>query len=435
MSRQPRKGLSVFIMEMAMADALKDLYLDNEYEDVDGVEILNTYWNTKDVKFDAVTFDEFIRNFEKYKGEKNPHVKIDHTSQQAILKAITGEQFEEGTELPNLGFIKRMYHDGKSMFADITKVPAKLKEMIFGGKMFKAISPEATWNYRGTGDKLITALAMTNNPAQKHVLDVHMSEHSTDDTSATGAQDGTAIRFSGDILIQEGPDMAESMKDQNATAPEVKIPEAAMEKLSESILEKVKGMFSKKDETDAPAPAATPEQVVSLSEYNALQMKLVEVNKNVNSLNLALIDKDKAQKDFSERIKAIEQSTRIEKAEAICKQAILSGVPTVVVNHFKPVLLSEVGENTIKLSEKIGDKIVEADKMLVDLVKGFFEIYPNKVDFNERTATRTEEPGLDEDMQMSEINKKAAEYVAAGMTRHEALEKAGVEILAKKGRN
>ncbi len=410
---------------------LADLYLDNEYDDVDGVEVLNTFWNTKGVKFDAATFDEFIQNFEKYKGEKHPHVKIDHTSQQAVLKALTGEQFEEGTELPNLGFLKRMYHNGKALYADFTKVPRKLKDVVFGGKMFKAISPEATWNYRGTGDKLITAFALTNNPSQKHILDVHMNE-STTDTDATGEQGGTVLRFSGDILINEGGDnMADTMKTQDATAAApAQITDSAMESFSEKVAEKVKAMFGKKEDKTQ----AASEPVIALSEYKELEAKTNELAAKINDLGALLIQKESESKNFSERVKAIEQATRIEKAEAICKKALMDGVPKVVIEHFKPILLSEMGEQTIKLSETVNGKTVEADKAIVELIKDFFAIYPDKVDFSERTKTKVEEPGMDEDVKLSEINKLASEYVKQGMARHEALEKAGLEVLSKQGR-
>lgn len=407
---------------------LSDLYLDNEYDEVSGVEILNVYPNVKGVEFTPEMFDEFISNFEKYRAEKTPHLKIDHTSQQAVLKALTGKDFEEGTELPNLGFVKKMYHNGKQMFADIMRVPRNLKDVIFGGKMFKAISPEATWNFRGTGDKVITALSLTNNPAQKHVLDVHMSEN-TSDTSARGGEDGTAIYFSGDIKIQEDTNMADTMKDQNATADaEVKFPDSAMETFSEKVAAKMAGLFGKKEEKSA----SSMEPVIALSEYNELKSQNATLSAEFNEIKKLLIQKESEQKNFSERVRAIEQSTRLEKAEAICKQALLDGVPKVVIEHFRPILLSEMGEQTIKLSEKVGEKVVEADKQLVEMIKDFFRIYPDKVDFSDRSATKIEEPGTDEDVSLSEINNRAKELMAEGLQKHEALEKAGLEILAKR---
>lgn len=406
---------------------LKDIYQDDQYADVNGVEILNVYPNVKGVEFTPAIFDEFIRNFEKYRSEKTPHLKIDHTSQQAVLKALTGEQFEEGTELPNLGFVKKMYHNGKQMFADIMRVPRKLKDVIFGGKMFKAISPEATWNFRGTGDKVITALSLTNNPAQKHVLDVHMSDN-TSDISARGGEDGKAIYFSGDITIQEDTNMGETMKDQNATADaEVKFPDSAMETFSEKVAAKMAGLFGKKDEK-----TADKQPVIALSEYNELKAQNEVMSAEFNEIKKLLLQKESEHKNFSERVRAIEQSTRMEKAEAICKQALLDGVPKVVIEHFRPILLSEMGEQTIKLSEKVGEKVVEADKQIVEMIKDFFKIYPDKVDFSDRSSTKVEEPGTDEEVSLSEINKRTKELMAEGLPKHEALEKAGLEILAKR---
>lgn len=408
---------------------LADIYNDQDFVEVKGVEILNVFPNTKKIDFTSEMFDEFVRNFDKYKSEKTPHIKIDHTSQQAVLKALTGKDFEEGTELPNLGFAERIYHDGKSMFADLIKVPSKLASVVFGGKMFKAISPEATWNYRGTGEKLITALSLTNNPSQKHVLDVHMSD-STPDTSVEDRQDGTAICFSGDIKIQEDTNMAEPMKDQNATAvAEATFPDEAMESFSEKIVAKMAAIFSKKEGKPA---EASQQATVSLSEYNELKDQNSALASEFNEIKKLLLQKENEQKNFSERVKAIEHSTRIEKAEAICQQALVDGVPKVVIDHFKPILLSEMGEKTIKLSEKVGDKVIEADTPIVEMIKNFFKVYPDKVDFSDRSATKLEEPGTDEELQLSEIDKRTAELVSQGIPKHEAYEKAGIEIKSKK---
>ena len=222
--------------------------------------------------------------------------------------------------------------------------------------------------------------------------------------------------------------MADATVVQDATAPaEVIAPDVAMETLSEKVAEKLKNLFSKKEDK----PAHSDEPVIALSEYKDLEGKYNSLETKINDLGKLLIQKEGESKNFSERVKAIEQSTRQEKAEAICIQALNAGVPKVVIDHFKPVLLSELGEQTIKLSEKVGDKVVEADKPIVEMIKEFFAIYPNKVDFSERTSTRVEEPGADEDIKLSEVNKRAAELMAQGISRHEALEQAGVEVYSK----
>lgn len=419
---------------------LADLYLDNEYDDVKGIEILNTFWNTKGIPFSAEVFDELIKNFDKYRAEKNPHIKIDHTAQQAILKALTGEVFEEGTELPNLGFISRLYHDGKSMFADFTRVPRRLKEIIFGGKMFKAVSPEATWNYRGTGDKLITSVVMTNNPAQKHILDVHMNETHAAGKNAVGDQGDTVIRFSGDILIEGGSGMPNDVKDTKNAATEITIPDAAVVSLTEKITAKLSELFkSKEPASAAKAPDKQDKQdegtSVSLSEHRALQAQADALTKTVNELKVLLTDREKEHQEFSERVKGMENDTRAAKTEAVCQSALMAGVPPVVVNYFKPILLSELGEKKITLSEKVGDKVIDTEKTLSDMVQGFFKVFPNKIKFTDQTRTIPTEPGAgdEEEAQLSEINKRAAEYQKAGMPAHEALEKAGMEVLIKKG--
>lgn len=410
--------------------ALADLYTSDQYEDVKGIEILNVFPNTKGIKFTVADFDEFIHNFEEHKEEKTPHIKIDHSSQQAILKALTGMEFEEGTELPNLGFVDRLYHNGKSLFADFTKVPSKLKEIIFGGKLFKAVSPEATWNFRGLGKKLITAVAMTNNPSQKHILDVHMNER-TNDVGAAGPGDDLVICFSGDIFIEEDVQMDNNKdKDVSVDKNTAAVTEV-VQSFSEKILSGVKELLGKKEKETSGADEPT----VALSEYQKLEGQFKELSGMVNDLKLSLIKKEEDQKNFSEQLQTIQSQTRAEKAEAICKQALMDGVPTIIVNHLKPILLSEMGEQTIKLSEVVDGKTVEANRPLVDMVKGLFKIYPNKVDFSDRMGTRTEEPGTDdEEIVLSEIESRKAVLMSQGMPEHLALEKAGIEIYGKKNR-
>ena len=72
---------------------------------------------------------------------------------------------------------------------------------------------------------------------------------------------------------------------------------------------------------------------------------------------------------------------------------------------------------------------------MVEIIKDFFKIYPDKVDFSDRSHTRLEEPGSDEEAKLSEIDKRKTEYMKAGMPEHEALEKAGLEVYSKKGGN
>lgn len=374
-----------------MSENLADIYTD-DYDEVKEIEILNTFPNTKGIDFTEDTLDEFVKNFEKYKDVKQPHLKIDHTSQQAVLKALTGEEYEEGTELPALGFVDRIYRKGKSLFADFTKIPRKLKDIIFGGKLFKAVSPEATFNFRGTGDKLITAVALTNNPAQKHILDVHMA-----DIDAGSVKDGMAIRYSGDINIPEAT-MAE-------------------EKNTEQKESFFSNMFKKEN--------------VELSE---IKQENEALRKDVEALKKLYEQKEKDFKTFSEKVQSMEMIARKKNAEQICDRALHDGVPAAVIEHFKPILFAEYATGVIKLSEKKEGKEIEITKTVSDIIEDFFAKYPHKVDFSEKSSTKVTEPGKDEELIFSEIQKKAAEYMKLGMSQHEALEKAGCEILIKEKR-
>lgn len=227
--------------------------------------------------------------------------------------------------------------------------------------------------------------------------------------------------------------MADSKENKDdVTIVAEKDSEKTMEHFAEKVTAKLANLFSAKGKSGKETEVS---ETVSLSDYNALKEEYKNLSKSMDELKTLVVDREKEHVQFSEKVKSLESQTRAEKAEAICKQAILDGVPTVVVNHFKPILMSEMGEKTIKLSEKVADKTVEVEKPLTDLIKGFFKIYPNKVDFADRTGTRTEEPGeSSEDLVLSEIEKLAKEKMAANpkLPYHEAYEKAGVEIYSKK---
>jgi chaperonin cofactor prefoldin len=340
--------------------------------EIKGVEILNSYYNTKGFEANPKVFDELIENFSETKNLREPGVKISHSEQQTILKSLLGREVELGEELPSLGVIDRLYHDGKSLFADIKNVPSKLKNVF--GEMYRFISPEISKNFRGTGKKLLTAIALTNNPSQKHIAHVHLTD------------EGCA--FSGIILSEE-----DAMSEIN---------ENAVESIVEKVSAKISGLF-KKDEP------------VALSDNTEI---IAEMKKEIETLKAKIGEKESDQESLSEKLLKMAEETRAKTAEAIGREAIAEGVPPVVVNALKPLLMSEAVESTVKLSE--GETTVS------QLIQDVFKNYPNKVKLSDSSHTSIQEPG--DDVKLSEIEKKKTEYMQSGMTEYDALVKAGIEI-------
>jgi uncharacterized protein YoaH (UPF0181 family) len=340
----------------------------NEFDEVKELEIFNILPNSHKIKFEESDLDEMVAMFEANKGTDQPNVKLSHSEQQKILTELFDiKDVPHGEELPNLGYLENVRRKGKSLVADVKRIPKVLKEVLFDGKLFKSISPEVVFNYKDSGKKFIKAISLTNNPSLKHIADVHMS---------------TALNYNGNIIIEE--------------------------------------VITMSDTTVKQEPIATAE-TVKMSDF--VEMKTA-MEKQINDLSLKLIEKDQNEKNFSEELSVLKENSRKEIAESICKTAFLEGVPKPVIDHFRPLLFSDAGESVIKFSEVIDGKTIEGQKNVTEIVKDFFKIYPNKVDFAERTKTSMSAPSDDN---YKKVSKRKEELMAAGMSEFEALKKAGLE--------
>ena len=396
------------VKEVTMADVQE--IIGNEYVELDGVEILNTYPNSHNIKFTKLDLLEIKNNFQKLKDEQQliPIVKVSHSDQQVLLKKLFGiEEVDSYEEMPLLGIVEELElsNDGNSLKAKISKIPAKLKDVF--GKMFKAVSPEIVFNWRGTGQKVLRAIALTNMPSQKHITDVAMSE---------GLSCGDIIIIQEEVKTMSEP---KDVKTKDVKIEETLNDENFIRKLSDKL-----GITKPKQHTEeVPANKIAEKSdavVLSLSQYE-------EIKKEMNELKKKLMEKDEQQKNFSESISKLKEQARNEKAEALCSKALNDGVPKVVIDKLKPLLMSEIEEQTIKMSKIIDDKTIEADVSVFEIVKDFFTNYPGqKVDFSEKTVTELSAPSDDS---IKAVRTKAQEYMKQGMSEHEALMKAGREII------
>jgi len=382
--------------KMKMAD-IQDI-IGDEYTELDGIEILNTYPNSHNIRFTKKDLLEIKNNFDKLKAEGQllPIIKVSHSDQQMLLRKLFGvDEVDSYEELPLLGIVDnvQLSSDGNSLKAKITKIPIKFKDVF--GKLFKSVSPEIIFNWRGTGQKVLRAVALTNMPSQKHITDVAMSD---------GLMCGDII-----IIDEEGATTMSDVKD-------VKFDDTLIEKLAD----KISGLFKKHEQPEPAQQSAKQDAVVlTLSQYE-------EIKNEMNELKKKLMDKDEQQRNFGEVISKMKEQARIEKAEAVCSKALNDGVPKVVIDKLKPLLMSEIGERTIKLSKVVDEKPIEADVSVFEIVKDFFANYPGqKVDFSEKTVTELSAPSEDK---MKLVRSKVQDYIKQGMSEHEALMRAGQEI-------
>lgn len=380
-----------------------------DHDEVNGIEILNQHPNSHNINFTDKDFDDIIGNFEKEKSFE-PHLKVSHTDQQTILKELYKlKDVEFGEEIPKPGFVKKLYTKNKRLFADFGKIPKALKEILFNGKMFRSVSPEILPNFRGSGTMALRAVALLNNPSQKHIGDVHLAE---------------AMRFGGEISITklEEPEMSEKNTDAGSQVSE--------ETIVTKVLNGLKSAFTKgeiKLEETPVAPIVELDGKPENKQIIALAERLEALEATNKSLSASLLKKDDETKKLSERTVAIENEARKATADAICEGARLDGVSPAIINAAKPLMFSDLGEQTIKLSETVDGNVVEVDKSIREIVKGIFAASP-KLDFSERTGTTIEKPTATDDKAMEERVEKLME---SGMDEYSALIKAGVEFAKK----
>lgn len=374
---------------------LNDLFKD--YVDVEGIEIFNLYPNTHGIEFTEKHIDEILANFERFKGQHSPAVKLSHSEQQEILKQVLKmNEIPVGEEIPAPGIVKRLYRKGQSIYADITRVPKALKDILFSGDYYRYISAEIIPNLQNKYGTFLKHIALTNNPSMVHIGNVHLSG---------------GLHYGGCNIAQEA-DMPEDKKLEDVLKEHES---GLMAKFSEMI----KGAF-KKPESDKVLTMSEVEGMIS----NALEKQ----GKELNDLKASLISKDQELKLFTEMMGKRFESEREERVNTFCEQAINSGIPMPIINRIRPILMSEVAEKTVKFSDTVDGKEVSADFKVAKILTDLINDWPGRVNFSEVTRTQLGERGVSETIMMSEIEKKAAEYVKGGMPEHEALMKARREV-------
>lgn len=405
---------------------IKEMFKE-DYVEIPNVEILNQYENAHGIKFSDEDMDLMVDNFKKLKKDKEliPNVIISHSDQQLIMKELFKmHDVELGEELPNIGILDnmrtKMTNTGKAIYVDIKKIPRVLKG-IYGG-LYNSLSPTIIRNWRGELGKVIRDIVLSNNPSQKHIPDVYAM-------SAAPRYDGNPI-----LLDIGGKTMGDDNKDKTVKLTDDQIEKAVLEndnvllKLADTLKDKLG--FKKSDEKDDKKKTDDKDDkkdtiTLSKADFEEMKTSLSEINE----LKKKLIEKDEATTKLSDDVAEIRKNAQREKAEAICTKAKqIDGVPAVIVDKLKPILLSDIGEKTIKLSHMVDEEMVEADVPIQDIIKDVFENYPqgDRVQFSDRTSTDVEAPSDDK---MKKLNGRKKELMESGMDEHSALMKAGQEVL------
>jgi hypothetical protein len=403
--------------DMKMSELISDLF-SGDYTEIKEVEVLNNYPNSYGLQFSEQDLEDYAKwtNEVINKGLVKPNVKLSHSDQQLILRELYKmADVDIWEELPNLGLLSNFRRKGRRVVADIKQIPSKLKDLVFGGRLFTSLSPELVRNWRETGKNIIRAVALSNIPSMKHVVDVPMSQ---------------GLGYRGNLSLEDG---GKFMGDNDKTINVEQIIEQKLEKNNEGLLTKfsemIKSIGKKKEETPIVSKRADGD-MIALSDVqsivdNAVGTAVQKYEDQLNIVRLQLVEKDKAVAKLSESFKDTRLESKKSTADAICKEAGLDGVPPYVIKLFKPVLMSEQGDQVVMFSEKVDDKEIEIKKPISSFITDLFKNYPNKIKMTEQTRTSLSAQSDDE---TKKIADRTRELVAQGMTQHAALTQAGIEI-------
>jgi hypothetical protein len=97
--------------------------------------------------------DEIVRAFTVTRGQMKPYLKLGHDEKQKIIQ-------KDG--LPAAGWISELYRKGKFLYANFSKVPKKIYELIRAGA-YRRVSSEIYYNFEIGGmkfGKILKAVAL-----------------------------------------------------------------------------------------------------------------------------------------------------------------------------------------------------------------------------------------------------------------------------------
>jgi hypothetical protein len=156
---KPRKGQKqdAFISSCMGNDTMKKEYPDNKQR----LAVCHSQWNRKGknmsneleareifrtgtwngVPFSEADLDDIAANFDKFKDKHNVPLKLGHNEEQ---KVTDGQ--------PALGWVTRVYRDGKKLFADFSDVPSIVARAI-KKRLYRNISIEVLFNVDNDGNR------------------------------------------------------------------------------------------------------------------------------------------------------------------------------------------------------------------------------------------------------------------------------------------
>lgn len=96
-------------------------------------------WNGE--TYSEKDIDDMVSAFEETKGFMKPYLKLGHDGNQKLVQ-------KDG--MPAAGWVERLYREGKTLYADFSKVPKKIFDLVTAGA-YRKISSEIWWNFNFNG--------------------------------------------------------------------------------------------------------------------------------------------------------------------------------------------------------------------------------------------------------------------------------------------
>lgn len=272
------------------------------------------------------TFDEMIRNFRSKAIGRDPFIRIGHD--KADDPTFGGAKAE--------GWITDLVQEGDVLYALADPTNPDVAEMV-RSKKYRYSSPEYQENYidKETGSNVGTvllALSLTNEPFLTRLPEARLLADPADTFYLDHEEVGNAME----------KEVLEELKKSNGLLTNF------VNKLSEWF---GKGGAGSDPNNPTPAPAAAAPVV-----DEATKRQLAEAEARMKALE--------------EENKAIKLAQRTAEVNAKLQSYINAGIPPAVIDHYRPILLADNGEKTIKLSD---DKIVSVSESIYASLDAFPE--------------------------------------------------------------
>lgn len=298
--------------------------------------------------------DDMVRAFMETKGQMKPYLKLGHDDKQKMLQ-------KDG--LPAAGWIEQLYRKGKFLYAQFSKVPKKIYELIRAGA-YRRVSSEIYINMDLGGrkfGKLLKAVALLGGDTP--------AVHELDDIIALYALGGEVKAFGNDHEV----------KTFEVTTNELK-EDASMEELQKKLDEAT----AKVVEGEAKVKELTEKVQALVAENQKLAAQGAEQEKELATF------KEAAEKSAQEK-RVLEINTYLDKA--IADKKILPAQREALFALF----INAPTEKKFKLGE--------TEQTSEEILKAFVDA--SSVSVNTEESTESGEP---QDAEGDALVKKARDY-------------------------